>query len=208
MGIISKVFGNAKKPQGLIGKMMAGGMNGGAHMKLANWGMSHFEVGGDVLDIGCGGGGNIDRMLHMDNVRTVRGADYSEVSVGKSRKVNAKAISEGRCEIVQADVRELPFEDGSFDTVTAFETVYFWPDIGESFKGVFRILRGGGVFAVTNESTGEDETSVKFSKIIDGMNLYTPERLSELMSEAGFSDIRIRKDGGRPWVCVVGRKAD
>ena len=67
---------------------------------------------------------------------------------------------------------------------------------------------GGGVFAVTNESTGEDETSVKFSKIIDGMNLYTPERLSELMSEAGFSDIRIRKDGGRPWVCVVGRKAD
>ena len=50
MGIKNKVFGNAKKPQGLIGKMMAGGMNGGAHMRLANWGMSHFKIRGDVLE--------------------------------------------------------------------------------------------------------------------------------------------------------------
>ena len=144
MGIKNKVFGNAKKPQGLIGKMMAGGMNGGAHMRLANWGMSHFKIRGDVLDIGCGGGGNISRMLAMDGVDTVKGVDYSEVSVNKSRKVNSKAIADGRCEIVQADVRELPFADSSFDTVTAFETVYFWPDIGDSFKGVYRILRSGG----------------------------------------------------------------
>ena len=207
MGIKNKVFGNAKKPQGLIGKMMAGGMNGGAHMRLANWGMSHFKIRGDVLDIGCGGGGNISRMLAMDGVDTVKGADYSEVSVNKSRKVNSKAIADGRCEFVQADVRELPFADSSFDTVTAFETVYFWPDIGDSFKGVYRILRSGGTFAVTNESTGEDEASIKYSKIIDGMNLYTPERLSELMSEAGFSDIAVHRDGSKPWMCVVGIKA-
>ena len=50
MSVKSRVFGNAKKPEGLIGKMMAGGMNGGSHMKLAEWGMSHFDIGGDVLE--------------------------------------------------------------------------------------------------------------------------------------------------------------
>ncbi len=206
MSVKSKVFGNAKKPEGLIGKMMAGGMNGGAHMRLAEWGMSHFDIEGDVLDIGCGGGGNIDRMLRKDGVSSVKGVDYSEVSVGKSRKVNAGAIGSGRCEIVQGNVRELPFADGSFDTVTAFETVYFWPEIGESFKGIFRILRSGGTFAVTNESTGTDEASIKYAKIIDGMNLYTPEKLRELMSDAGFTDIDVYTDSAKPWVCVVGRK--
>ena len=195
MGIRKKIFSNAKRPEGLIGKMMAGGMNGGAHMKLAVWGMSLFDVKGDVLDIGCGGGGNISRMLEMDEVRSVKGADYSDVSIEKSRSVNAKAIEAGRCEIVQADVRDLPFGDESFDTVTAFETVYFWPDIGDSFKGVFRLLRSGGCFAVTNESTGTDDASRKYAEIIDGMNLYTPEKLSELMTDAGFSDIEIFRNG-------------
>ncbi len=206
MGIRSRLFGNAKKPQGFMGRMMASGMNGGPHMRLANWGMTHFEVKGDVLDAGCGGGGNVSRMLVMEDVKSVKGLDYSEVSVDKSRSVNAKAIEAGRCEIVQGDVRELPFGDGSFDTVTAFETVYFWPEIGESFRGIHRVLRSGGTFAVTNESTGTDDASVKYARIIDGMNLYTPERLKELMAEAGFTDIETYVHTGRPWICVVGRK--
>ena len=167
-------FNNARKPEGRMGRMMASGMNGGTHEKLARWGMSHFEVKGDVLDIGCGGGGNIGRILVMDSVNTVSGVDYSEVSVNKSREVNAKAIEDGRCSVVQGNVVDLPFEDRSFDVATAFETVYFWPDMNRSFEEVYRVLRSGGTFAVTNESNGVDKASVKYAGIIDGMNLYTP----------------------------------
>ncbi len=204
--VLEKIFVNAKKPKGRIGRMMASGMNGGPHEKLARWGMSHFGIHGDVLDLGCGGGGNISRMLAIDGVDTVKGLDYSEVSVAKSREVNSSAISEGRCEIVQGNVREMPFDDCSFDTVTAFETVYFWPEIEETFKQVFRVVRPGGVFAVTNESTGEDKASLKYQKMIDGMSLYTPERLSELMESAGFTGMEIYRDEKRPWITVIGRK--
>ncbi len=204
--VLEKIFANARKPKGRIGRMMASGMNGGPHEKLARWGMSHFEICGDVLDLGCGGGGNISRMLEMDGVRTVKGLDYSEVSVAKSEEVNSSAISEGRCTIVQGDVRDMPFDDGSFDTVTAFETVYFWPEIEDTFRQVFMVVRPGGVFAVTNESTGVDKASVKYQKMIDGMNLYTPERLSELMESAGFTGTEIFRDGKKPWITVVGRK--
>ena len=205
--MMKKIFMNAKKPEGRIGRMMASGMNGGQHEKLARWGISHCQIRGDVLDMGCGGGGNISRILQIDSVTTVKGVDYSEVSVAKSKEVNSAAILEGRCEILHANVRDLPFDDNSFDTVTAFETVYFWPEIGETFKEVFRVLRPEGIFIVTNESNGEDKSSVKYSKIIDGMNLYTPERLSELMGDAGFVDIQTYADDKKPWISVVARKA-
>ena len=204
--VMEKLFVNAKKPKGRMGRMMASGMNGGAHERLARWGMTHFEVRGDVLDIGCGGGGNISRMLPMEGVTSVKGLDYSEVSVAKSKEVNAAAIADGRCEIVQGDVRDMPFLDCSFDTVTAFETVYFWPEIGETFKQVYRVVRPGGLFAVTNESDGEDKSAVKYQRMIDGMNLYTPERLKELMEAAGFTGIEIYRYEEKPWITVVGRR--
>jgi len=44
MGILKKVFGNTKKPEGFWGKLMVDGMNRG-HAPLADWGMSFF---GDI----------------------------------------------------------------------------------------------------------------------------------------------------------------
>ncbi len=76
----------------------------------------------------------------------VTGVDYSPVSVEKSKKVNADAIDKGRCQVKEASVSTLPFKDNTFVMVTAFETVYFWPDIEKSFAEVKRVLAPGGKF--------------------------------------------------------------
>lgn len=132
--------------------------------------------------------------------------DYSEVSVQKSRQTNAGAVSGGRCEIIRCDVCSLPFENESFDLVTAFETVYFWQNIGKAFSEIYRVLKNGGVFAITNESTGTDKTSVKFSRIIDGMNLYTGDDLKALLEKAGFTEIEIHSHPDKPWLNVTAKK--
>ena len=80
------------------------------------------------------------------------GIDYSEISVEKSRKINKAGIESKRCEILQGDVMKLPFRDKTFDVITAFETIYFWPDISEAFKKVYKILKIGGTFMICNES--------------------------------------------------------
>ena len=68
-------------------------------------------------------------------------------------------------------------------------------------------MRPGASFAVTNESNGTDEMSVKFSKIIDGMNLYTVEDLTRIMNDAGFVDIvSYTSDDEGHWICVIGKK--
>lgn len=69
------------------------------------------------------------------------GLDYSEVSVAESIKRNQDAVDCGRCKLIQADVRDMPLEDESYNLASAFETIYFWPKIGEAFKEVSRIIK-------------------------------------------------------------------
>ena len=207
MKLMSKIFGNTRKPEGFLGKMMVNGMNGNSHAALAEWGLGFINIRktDTALDCGCGGGANVKRLLLK--CEKAYGIDYSEVSVAKSKEVNSEAISKNRCEIYQCDVRSLPFDDDSFNIVTAFETVYFWQDMEKAFSEIYRVLRNGGTFAITNESTGTDETSVKFSKIIDGMNLYTGGDLKDLLETAGFTDIEIHAHESKPWLNVTARKA-
>jgi ubiquinone/menaquinone biosynthesis C-methylase UbiE len=206
MSLITKFFNNTRKPEGFLGKIMVNGMNGNSHAALAEWGFSFINISkkDTALDCGCGGGANVKRMLARCD--KAYGIDYSEVSVAKSKEVNAEAIKNNRCEIHQRDVRALPFDNDSFNIVTAFETVYFWKDTEKAFSEIYRVLRSCGTFAITNESTGTDETSVKFSKIIDGMNLYTGADLKVLLENAGFTDIEIHAHESKPWLNVTARK--
>ena len=199
---MSSFFQNTRKPAGFGGKLMVKGMNSGSHARLAEWGLSHLEIAEDakVLDAGCGGGANVKRLLERVPNGYVYGLDYSEISVEESNKVNKKDIEAGRCEIVRGDVSSLPFGEESFDLVTAFETVYFWPDLEKTFAGIRRALKPSGVFFICNESNGHDKEAVKFSKIIDGMSLYDADALKDLLTNASFSKIEVEEKG--TWLCV------
>lgn len=61
MKLLSKIFSNTRKPEGFFGKMMVNGMNGGGHAAMANWALSSLQINEDsrILDIGCGGGGEV-----------------------------------------------------------------------------------------------------------------------------------------------------
>jgi len=207
MGLYQKIVGNAGKPEGTLGQIMVAGMNA-CHEKLADWGCRFLgeEIPDKVLDIGCGGGANVKRFLNRYAEAHVTGLDYSAVSVESAHKRNRAAIQTGRCEIIQADISKLNLPKNQYDLVTAFETVYFWRSISRSFENVFRVLKPGSRFLIVNESTGTDQAAVKFAKIIDGMNLYTPERLKELLETAGFADVKVHKAADKPWIAVIGRK--
>ena len=104
------------------------------------------------------------------------------------------AIEAGRCAIVQGNVLELPFENERFDVVTAFETVYFWPEIARCFTEIHRVLKAGGVFMITNETSGKTGAHEKWQKLVDGLSVYTGEELESLLSSAGFARVEIDED--------------
>ena len=208
MGILSKIFSNTRKPEGFFGRMMVNGMNGGSHARMAEWGLSYVKLSedADVLDIGCGGGANIARLLQRCPKGTVMGIDHSPVSVKKSTEVNAAAVSAGRCKVQEASATALPFADGAFDLVTAFETVYFWPEIEKCFAGVRRTLKEGGCFVIVNEDDGLTDANKKWEKNIDGMHTYTPDELRTHLTAADFHDITVHRDEQHHWLCVSAKK--
>ena len=208
MGLLSKIFSNTRKPEGFFGKLMVNGMNGGGHAAMANWALSSLQIKDDsqILDIGCGGGANIARLLQRDSKGMVHGVDYSPVSVAKSSKVNAKAVAEGRCKIVEASVTRLPFKEASFDIITAFETIYFWPDIEHCFDEVIKVLKPGGMFVIVNESDGSGSMDAKWESLIQGMHTYRPEEIRLHLSNAGFHDINIMRNSEKHWLMVTAVK--
>lgn len=208
--LLKGLFQNCACPKGWGGKLMVSMMNHGPHAALAKWGLEHIAVRPDAsaLDVGCGGGANVRRLLALAEHGHVTGVDVSEVSVAKSRSYNEGAIRHGRCEILLGDVSALPFENERFDVATAFETVYFWPGLERCFAEIYRVLRPGGVFLVANESTGEDEVVKTFAKVIEGMRPYTAAEIRDAMAHAGFIDIRAEVDEKKHCLAMVGKKAE
>lgn len=189
-------FDNMRKPQGKLGNIQLKSMNK-EHTPVSLWGLKHLNIKSDdvILDIGCGGGININRMA--EKAKKVYGVDYSIESVKLSREVNEKLIREGKVEIQEGNVKNLTFEDDTFDIVTAFETVYFWPDIEKCFGEVKRVLKPGGTFLIGMESNGSDNLIMKFWKHFIDMELYTDEEITTFLENINFSEITAYIRDGR-----------
>ena len=207
MGLFKKYVNQTRKPEGFLGKMMVGGMNGG-HAKLADWGMSYlnFAEPSKIAELGCGGGRNTGELLKQYPSAKVTALDYSELSVEKTKEYNKDMIVSGRCKVVQGNLAQLPFSDGEFELATAFETVYFWPGLEKCFAEVYRVLKPGGIFLICNESDGKDAAGKKFENIIDGMICYTPRQIEDELKRAGFSEITTDHHPNKPWITVLARK--
>lgn len=197
---------NTRKPAGLGGKIMLSMMNLG-HRSLANWGLRFLDLPADakVLDCGCGGGANIKKLLKKCPKGIVKGVDYSPVSVEKAKKVNAKAVAEYRCVVWKGSVTRIIFATSWFDFVTAFETVYFWPDLLQSFREVNRVLKPGGTFLICNECGGDNPQDEKWTEKIDGMKIYKAAELQAVLEQAGFCNVQTHKNE-KGWLCLTAQK--
>lgn len=152
---------------------------------LALWA---FEVcplkdGESVLDVGCGGGGNLVRILERCPKSRADGIDYSEESVECSRKATKKYAD--RCSILCGDAMRLPYRDETYDRAVSFESIYFWPDPVQGLKEMFRVLKKGGRAVLASEMT-DPERGKFWAKRCEGMTIYTAEQLASFLSEAGF----------------------
>jgi SAM-dependent methyltransferase len=91
--------------------------------------------GRTVLDLGCGAG-TFCRMA-ADAGATVTGIDAAPALVEIARE----RVPEGQFDV--GDIQSLPYEDGSFDRVTAFNSVQFVPGPAAALAEIRRVSRPG-----------------------------------------------------------------
>lgn len=192
--LYNRFMSMSARPTGFLGQVMLHFMNL-AHTPMARWNLSLIDFTNvhTILDEGCGGGKNIERMLRIVPEAQVYGIDYSEKSVIASQKTNARWLNQ-RCFITQGNAMALDFEDSHFDLVTAFETVYFWPDLHKAFAETYRVLKPNGLFAFSYGDKA-DKTMSDWEQTIDTMHLLPIDEVQTILASVGFSDISVQCKG-------------
>jgi ubiquinone/menaquinone biosynthesis C-methylase UbiE len=95
-----------------------------------------------VLDIGCGTGRIIRNLTERGAV--VTGAD---ISTGMLAVAEEKFP---RVTFAEGDIEKLPFKNEEFDVVVATFVIVHVKELRKAFDEVYRVLKPGGVFVVTN----------------------------------------------------------
>lgn len=102
-----------------------------------------IKTGGKkVLDLGCGTGRLFPFLV--ESGKNLTGLDISSKMIEKARKKYPKIES------IIGDSENLPFKDNSFDIVISAFVVVHLKNIEKTFSEVYRVLKNGGAFIVTN----------------------------------------------------------
>ena len=189
------------RPSSLTGRLLLRGMNIG-HARLHRWGLEAAGIRprDKVLDVGCGGGRAIARILARTR-REVAGVDHSPEAVETTRRLNRSAIASGRLRVLEGSVDHLPFRNGFFNVVTAFETTYFWPDLQAGLIEIRRVLSPGGRLVITNEYADRPAAGQWADRL--GMNIPDSDALTGLAHEAGFLTVDVSAHPHHRWLRLV-----
>ena len=193
-------------PEGTWGRFIIRAMNIG-HRPLWNWCLAKVRIGENfrLLDVGCGGGKMIRKLLDRHATLLVDAVDISAEAVAYSRKENRQYLGK-RCRIEQGCAESLPYNDASFELVTTFESVYFWQDVRKGFAEIYRVLKEGGRLVIGLEAG--DPSDKTWSSRIEGMTVYSPQELRDYLRDCGFLFIHMEPaeiiKKGR--LCIIARK--
>lgn len=116
---------------------------GGEHNPFDWLARTVSESSNEVLDLACATGVLARRLAKPG--RHIVGVDLSGDNIARAREL-------GGGEFIQADMRFLPFEDGSFDAVVSSLGLGMVDDRDEFLAEAARVLRPGGIFAAITPS--------------------------------------------------------
>ena len=166
---------------GIIGKRMAR-----QHQQENIWTVSLLKAQptDHILEVGFGPGIAIEHLAALTTQGYIVGIDFSHAMVRAARKRNLEAIKAGRVSLHYGDVINLPFGDNTFDKALGVHTLYFWSDPISALAEIKRVIKPGGVLALTilpKEQWPGSETGTGPCLV------YTGNDVMKLMMDAGFT---------------------
>jgi ubiquinone/menaquinone biosynthesis C-methylase UbiE len=140
-----------------------------------------------LLDVGCGTGALLRRILREYPLTSARGIDLSPAMVGQ-----AHALLGTRAHVLLGDAEQLPFSDDAFDVVTCVASFRHYPDPLQALAEMRRVLRPEGSLVFADFRPGQplrEATGGTLLMPYGDVHAYSERELVALAAEAGFQAI-------------------
>jgi len=163
-----------------------------------------------VADVGCGTGWSSIGIAKAYPLATVDGLDLDTASIEDAQR---NALASGVADRVKFEVRDAgdPKLAGSYDLVTAFETIHDMSNSVGALRAMHGLRKSGGAVVIADERVAEEFTAPgdELERFMYGWSavhclpvgigqqsagtgtVMRPSRLREYAREAGFADVEI-----------------
>lgn len=157
-----------------------------------------IQPGNLVVDLGSGAGNDCFVARHETGESgKVIGVDFTEAMVDKAR-INAEKFGFNNVEFRLGDIEKLPITANIADVVVSNCVMNLVPDKPKAFGEVFRIMKAGGHFSISDiVLTGDLPEKIKNAAEMYAGCVASAIQKSDylqIIKDAGFSNITIQKE--------------
>jgi ubiquinone/menaquinone biosynthesis C-methylase UbiE len=201
MGLLNIVYGQFRKPTGVLGRVAGWIMaNRPSNIERNRWTVDLLQIKGTdhVLEIGFGPGLSIAQVSRLAPRGHVTGVDHSRLMMAAATRRNRDAIRAGLVDLQYGGLERLQRIDDRFDKIFSVNVLQFLADRTDTLKILHSILKPNGVLATTlqpRQRGAKPEDADAFATT-----------LSKELTDAGFRGVIVKKLALKPLpaVCVLG----
>jgi arsenite methyltransferase len=157
-----------------------------------------IKEGHTVIDLGSGAGNDafVARAITGEKGKVI-GIDFTDEMINKSRE-NAEKLGFNNVEFRFGDIEKMPITANVADVIISNCVLNLVPDKVKAFKEIYRVLKPGGHFSVSDiVATGALPQSIK-----SGAELYAgcvsgaikQNEYLKIIEDAGFVNIKVQKE--------------
>src|SRR5262245_18529537 len=160
-----------------------------------------------MLDIGCGTGTFVRRVLSEHREVEIWGVDFSRKMIAAGMK--RQQSNDPRMRLVQADSESLPMADDSFDVGSCSNSFHHYPNQAGAVHEMHRVLRPGGRLIIIDgyrdRLWGRFIFDDRVVAVEGAVHHASARQFRELFHQAGFRGVRQQaRLGSAPFLMTVG----
>jgi len=189
----------ARRPSGWIARKTYGGPMGAPKGHEAVFDqvldLAGLLEGDRCLEIGCGGGRLLDRILAA-GAASAAGLDHSLDMLALSRERNREALERGALELKLGDAAQLPWADGAFSLALSANTFFFIERPERVLAELHRVVAPGGRVVIATVPGPLPAPSLRNWWVWvwgSRMHAYDDETMRSMFERAGFSEVAVNR---------------
>ncbi len=157
-----------------------------------------IKQGDTVLDLGSGAGNDVFiARREVGESGKVIGVDFTDEMIAKAR-LNRDKLGFNNVEFRKGDIESMPVDDGTVDVVLSNCVLNLVPDKARAFSEIFRVLKAGGRFCVSDiVLRGELPAKLRSAAAMYTGCVAGAMQMDEyigIITDAGFTDLVIAKE--------------